>query len=486
MPASERTTPESHVAGGGDGASDGVSTTRRVLRNTALVAVGDAATRVGVFVLYAVIARSLGESGFGDYTLAVSLAFFVRVSALGTDVILSREVARDVQRMHGLFWDTLVLKVAAGTPVTVGIVVFAAASGYGLDVVLAVALIGASNLVDILSFSIHSVLRGREEMGPPAKALAVENLVVVVLGSIALLALGWGLVALGAAYLIAAFVALAYVWALARRRGLRPRRAGRHPGARVAGARGGADGHRLVLQLRAGAHRRGDPVDHDPRQRGRRSLRRGLPDLRRDALRELGPGPRAVPAALAVQARQPRAASPVRGVVHGGHGGDRAPLGCVMALFGPTLVEAVFGSDFANAGTATRILGGAAALYGTFTVAALVIAAQDRQSLLPWISAVALVVNVALNIALIPSLSLDGAAIAMTATQVVATGIALVFAAREVGGVSPVRMFSAATVGLCAMTGTAALLGFEAVVLRAVAGRLRGRLLRLGVGPPSR
>ncbi|HEY2327591.1 MAG TPA: hypothetical protein VGH52_08925, partial [Gaiellaceae bacterium] len=67
---------------------------RRVARNTVALVAADAVTKAGVFVLYAIIARSLGRAAFGDYTLAVSLAFFVRVSALGLDLVVSREVAR--------------------------------------------------------------------------------------------------------------------------------------------------------------------------------------------------------------------------------------------------------------------------------------------------------------------------------------------------------------------------------------------------------
>ncbi len=448
----------------GEESSAAVSGTRRVLRNTVLIAAGDAVTKVGVFALYAVIARSLGESGFGDYTLAVSLAFFIRVSALGTDVILTREVARDPSRMHGLFWNTIVLKLAAGTPVLAGILVFTAASGYPVELVVAVALIGASNLIDVLSFSLHAVLRGREEMGPPAKALALENLALVTAGSIALLALGGGLVALGGAYLIAALVGLVYIRTATRKRGIKPRRRG---DTRGLGWLAGAAVPTGIASFFSYALARIDAVilsvmTHDPVVVGRYGAAYRIFDATLfvswgfglalfPRLSRLGSESQSLRRLFAVSCMATTAVT--------------APLGGAMALFGPTIVQAAFGSDFAEAGTATRILGGAAAVYGTFTVAALTIAGQDRQRMLPWISGTALALNVALNLVLIPPLGLNGAAIAMTVTQVLATAFALGLALRQIGGASPIRMFAAPLAGLAAMAGCAVLLGLGAAGL---------------------
>jgi O-antigen/teichoic acid export membrane protein len=104
-------------------------------------------------------------------------------------------------------------------------------------------------------------------------------------------------------------------------------------------------------------------------------------------------------------------------------------------------------------------------VYGLFTVAALAIAGQDRQGLLPWISGVALAVNVALNVVLIPPLGLDGAAIAMTVSLALMTALAIWLAMRETGAVSPIRMFAAVSAGLAAMAGVALLLGTGGVGL---------------------
>lgn len=451
------------------GAGGGEAATRRVARNTVVLVLADAAAKASLFVLYAVIARSLGTDGFGEYTLAISLAFFVRVSALGTDLILSREVARTLDNVHGLFWDTIGLKLAAGVPVLCGVVAFAVAGGYSEAVIVATAVIGISNLLDVVGLSLHSVLRGREKMGSSSLALVIENALIAILGVVALVAVDGGLIALSFAYVIAAVVALAFISVSVRRRGIRPRRGG---------------GQGIAWLLRAAA-----PTG------AAAFLGIALARLDTIILSELtnddrivglyGGAYRLFDATLFVSWAFGLAIYPMLSQLGGAAGSLRrvfevscmaiaaltVPMGGLMALYGPVIVDAVFGSGFDGGGTATRILGGAAALYGVFSVGALTVAGQDQQRLFPLIAGVALGVNVALNLLLIPPLSLDGAALAMTVSQAVATGLAMWYGIRQVGGFSPVRVFAGVGAGAAAMLAPALLLapGAAAIALSSLA-----------------
>jgi O-antigen/teichoic acid export membrane protein len=444
------------------GADDG--TGRRVLRNTVFTVAGDAASKLGLFVLYAVIARSLGKGGFGDYTLAVSLAFFVRASALGIDLILSREVARDLENAHGLMWETIVVKLAAGTAVLAGVVVYAAASGYSHALIVAVALIGVSNVIDVVGLSVHAVLKGRELMGPPAKALTLETSIIAALGAVALLVFDGGLVALGVVYLIAAVIGLAYIIVAMRRRGIHPRRTGGTRGkwwlARAAVPTGiaaffGAALARLDAVILAA-------MTHDS---GIVGLYGGAYRIFEATLFVNWAFGVAVYPMLSRLQKQSASLKRAFEVSTKAITAATMPLAGAMALFGPTIIEAVLGSEFAGGGTATRILGGATVLYAIFTVPALTVAGQDRQDLFPWMGGAALAVNVALNVILIPPLGLNGSAIAMTAAQGVATGIMFAFAVRQTGAVSPVRMFASPLAGLGAMALVALLLGSGGIAL---------------------
>ena len=59
-------------------------------------------------MLFVVMARELGDTGFGVFTLGLSVATLVTVfGGFGQDGILTREVARDHERVHLYFANTL-------------------------------------------------------------------------------------------------------------------------------------------------------------------------------------------------------------------------------------------------------------------------------------------------------------------------------------------------------------------------------------------
>jgi O-antigen/teichoic acid export membrane protein len=458
--ATEQPEGDPHVDDPGSGAHGqaGAAATRRVARNTVALVAADAAAKLSLFVLYALIARSLGTGGFGDYTLAASLAFFIRLSALGTDLILSREVSRELGNVHGLFWDTIVLKLGAGVPVLAGILAFTVASGYPEATVVATGLIGVSNLLDVLGLSFHSVLRGRERMGASSIALALENVLIVCLGAVALLVFDAGLVGLGVAYLAAAIVALAFIWIGVLRQGIRPRRVGDTGGLRwllrTAAPTGFAAFFGIAL-ARVDAVILAELTD-DSQTVGLYGGAYRLYDATLFVSWAFG---LAIYPTLSRLGRQTASLRRVFEVSCMAIAAVTVPLGAMMALYGPALIEAVFGPGFGDGGTATRILGGAAALYGVFSVAALTIAGQDKQKLFPLIGGAALAVNLVLNFALIPPLSLDGAAVAMTGSQLVAVTVAMWFGIREAGGFSVLRVFAAVLAGVVAMVIPALALG---------------------------
>jgi len=429
-----------------------------VAKNTFLLVVGDSATKIALFVLYAVIGRTLGTRGFGDYTLAISLAFFVSASALGIDVILSREIARDVTNQHGMFWESVVLKLSAGLPILALVTLFSVADGDSVTLILSVALIGLSNLIDVVAQSPHAVLRAVEDMGPPTRALLLESLVVVVLGSVALAILGGTLIALSVVYVIASAVGLLYIWVMLGRRGFRPRRHGTTRGIAWLGKAAIPTGITSVFGYALG---RIDAVilsvlTNKPRIVG---FYGGAYRIFEATLFLSWAMGLAVYPLLSRLPRRSEALERLFEVSCMATAAVTVPLGMLMALFGQTIVETTFGRSFADAGPATRILGIAAALYGVYTIAAMTLAAQDRQQTFPLISAAVLGVNVALNLILIPVLSLRGAAIAMTIAQLILTMLVLRLVFETTVSLSVTRIFGACAAGAAAMTLVALALG---------------------------
>src|SRR5918998_6956714 len=79
---------------------------RRIARNAAVRAGGEAVGKIASLAFFVVMARELGRAGFGDFVFAFSLGTVLMLaSGLGTEDLIAREVARDHRRVHGYLWN---------------------------------------------------------------------------------------------------------------------------------------------------------------------------------------------------------------------------------------------------------------------------------------------------------------------------------------------------------------------------------------------
>lgn len=103
------------------------------------------------------------------------------------------------------------------------------------------------------------------------------------------------------------------------------------------------------------------------------------------------------------------------------------------------LISLLYGTQFAGGAAAAALLVVGSALSGlTFVVVSALVAARKLR-VFPWIAAAGLLLNVGLNLVLIPLWSIDGAAIATVATEVVMLAAMLLLLRGSLGipGVSP-------------------------------------------------
>src|SRR5205085_5600204 len=164
------------------GPGETIGAARRVARNTAVQLGGDALSKLGSLAFYAVMARTLGERGFGDFTFAASISIFIEVAGLGTDLIVTRDVARERHRARELFWSVNAIKLALGS---VGIAVaigVATAGGYPAQVIAAVLILAVAKLAEVLAKTFHSVFRGIEDTAPIALGLMTQRFTTAVIG----------------------------------------------------------------------------------------------------------------------------------------------------------------------------------------------------------------------------------------------------------------------------------------------------------------
>lgn len=392
-------------------------------------------SKVASIVLYAVMARELGQEGFGAFTFVISLCTLLMVlSGPGTNDILIREIARDRGTLRTLFWNALGLKGVLGLAAVLLTYLIVLGAGYSTEVQVAVLLLGASQLMETVCKTLHSCFIGYDDLRPVAKALLLQRVSTTILG-IAVLVMGGGLVAISAVFLIAAMLAVVYLFQqLIVLRGWVP----------------------LTLSLDAA------------RKLYVVAFPLGLSAIfttvlfRVDAVILAWFKPEAVVGLYGaayrvlegtlflswtfVSALMPTLSRGGEGHAAAYQGGSKvllavlAPVGLTFALFAEPIMHYVYGPDYADGATALRLLGGTAVLFGISHLAQTTLVTQDRQKLLPWLTGAFAIENIALNLALIPSLSLEGAALATTITEVTRCTTLFVLAKRRAGHISFVRI----------------------------------------------
>lgn len=426
---------------------------RRIVLNTAAQVVADAAGKVAILVLYVAVGRVEGVAALGDLLVAASYATFLEIAGMGTEVILMRDAARGSGRVASLYWNSIAAKLAAAVVVCAPIAVVGLLSGYSSTLLLAIALMTASRLVDVLVKTPAAVLRGSENVVAVAVSLLAQRLVAA-FGGLAALAAGLGVLGVCGAYLAGSLYAGIVVvraerrhtatppermtrsaaWALTRE--ALPLGVGTTLGAVVARA------DAIILSFVAGATAAGLYGSAYRLYEGSFFLSWAVgsavfPAIARggDAMR------RAFEISLRVM---------VTGLL---------PLGGLMMLFPDVVARTIYGAEFADAAGATAWLGGAFVLYGVSTIATFALGARDRGGAILWISLVVAVVNVAANLVLAPAYGPTGAAAAMTISQVLLTVLSLAVASRVMGRIAVGRIVGVPLLAAAAMVGARLLTG---------------------------
>ena len=185
------------------------ATTRSVAKNAAVAWGGEIVAKAASLAFFAVMARELGEGGFGDFIFALSLTtLLVLIAGLGTDSLLEREVARDRSRAHDYVRAVTGLKIVTATSLLAVAFVVANVGGYSAEARSAVYLVGAGVLLEHLSKTRYAAFMAYERMKHMSLSIIVQRALTAMIG-IALLLAGAGLVAVSLVFLGGALVGLA-------------------------------------------------------------------------------------------------------------------------------------------------------------------------------------------------------------------------------------------------------------------------------------
>jgi O-antigen/teichoic acid export membrane protein len=439
---------------------------KRAVGNTLLRAGGDVVGKLASLVLFAVMARELDATELGVFVFGLA---FMQIAMLpvefGYDPYLLRRVAKERSSIHALFFDVVALKLALTVPILAVAGAVLAVADYGAQTREVVAILAIGFVLDAVANTVHSVFLAHERNGLIAAVVVVQRLAAAAAG-LTVLALGYGVVAVALTYTAAAVIGLVMAaYLMIRHVGL-PRR--------TVSARGWA---RLTVV----------------------SLPFGLQDVFSVILFRLDTvilSLMATQAAVALYGGAYRLLEASMFVIYALMGAFTpmytylgthteptvgaafgrsvklalmalVPIAAVLGVFADPVCRLLFGAGLEGAAEPLRVLAPVIVVIGVVTLASSLIVSRRNPMVIVWSTAAIVVVNVALNVALIPVWEETGAAVAMLVSEVALLAIVGPLATRAVGGVRWLPTVTGPLVAGAVMAGALLLLG--AVPLAGVA-----------------
>ena len=410
----------------------------RALKNVGVRAFAELVGKLATLVLFGVMARELGEARFGIFIFALAyLGIVITPVGLGMDPYLLRVVAADRARAPWHFLNIVALKLVVGIPVVLLSLLALWPLGYGPLERATVALLSVSVLLEIVGRSFHALFNAVERGELLAVCVIAQRVATAGLG-IAVLAAGGGLLAVAAVFAFGSALQVVLATILV---------------------------HRFVPLARA-------PLGPAA---WRAITRRSFPFAAQDvftvllfrldtvllsliateaAVGRYGAAYRLLDATLfiswslngafaAMYVYLGRDTEPTLGGVYG-----RSlkfglillvPIAVTLGILAEPICVAFFGQEFRSAAPALRLLAPVVVLLGLVTLSTTMIVSRRPPGVVARMTAVMVVVNIALNVALIPPYEDRGAALAMLATELPLAAIVLILAHRAAGGVDWAR-----------------------------------------------
>lgn len=180
-------------------------------RNTAYITIASVLQKVISFVYFTIVARNMGAEGTGKYFFALSFTtIFVVFVDLGLTNVLVREGAKSREKLQQYFSTVLSAKIFFGILSYTAIFVVINALGYPLETKYLVYVSGITMLFDSLHLTLYGILRSVGNLKYEALAIVGSQFFTLVLGSIFLF-LKLPLIYLMIAFLIPSFLNVFYV-----------------------------------------------------------------------------------------------------------------------------------------------------------------------------------------------------------------------------------------------------------------------------------
>lgn len=398
---------------------------RRTARNAAALGFAEVGGKAATFAYTVVAVRVLSQADFGAFVYAVSLALLVSpLPDWGFDKYMVRRGSRDRAMLPDLLGSVLVAKTGIALPAYTATVVFGALTRPTDTALLVLSLVTAATAIDLLADSERSAASVLQRQAAVAGVITLQRVLTAVLAMAALF-MGTGVVGMAAAFLAGSVLGWVGNVLVVRWLGIRARlRAASWSSLRVAGRESGLLGLHSVLAMLLF---RVDTI----------VIERLLDD---EAVAAYGVAYRLVETVLFVSWSVTRATFPVMSERddprHARRAWERSiaaistiylPFGVVALVKGEAVLGLIFGAQYADAATsALQWLAPAPLLFAMAFLGGYSLIAINRVRVVAAASAIALVVNVGLNVLAIPHYGIAGAAMVTTvsiAAQILVLGI---------------------------------------------------------------
>ena len=200
-----------------------MNTVQRIAKNTAALFAAQFVVSILGLALSIFIARSLGAVIFGKYSFALAFtAIFVVFSDLGYNTLLIREVARDKSQASKYLNNVLCMRALLSLVIFALIVITINLMGYPSDTKNVVYLFGIYTLIVSFSAVFKVTFRAFEKMEYEAGITIFTNIIRVSLGLLVLF-LGYGLIELALVFLFSGVFDVLFSFLVCERRFVKPR-----------------------------------------------------------------------------------------------------------------------------------------------------------------------------------------------------------------------------------------------------------------------
>lgn len=386
-----------------------------VARNALALTAATIAARVSMFALGIVLARSLGATEYGRYSLALAVGVVLQpIADFGLSRYLVRETARDRHATERALGRLALSKL--GLLAATQIVTLAAAAALGMngDLLVIVGAMVLAAMFDGWSLFVYCYFQGRESMAFEARATAIAGIARAT-GAI-VLALGTGRLTLVVAWI----VLVAAVQAAVSNRLLR-RAVGQLPSPRGADVDWRSVASMGMVSIFVVVYLRADTILVAAFEEER------LVGLYAAAY-TLMLGVQVLPAML-TSALQPVFARTYRAsageFARIWHGGVRLlvlsmlPVAVVVTVLAEPIIDRTFGAAFAASADVLRTVIWICPLAAVSLASQAVLRAARREAMLVWVSGACAVLSIGLNLWAIPRWGIMGAAATTVATEAV-------------------------------------------------------------------